>query len=66
MFFGSLLRVFGVRVSVTFHLTCVLYYFNSVSVLEWPPFGEKLLIRLTICYLCILTICNLSYYPFRF
>ena len=31
---------FGVRVSVTFHLTCVHIIFSSVSVAEWPPFGK--------------------------
>ena len=29
-------------------------------------FGKELLTRLTICALCILTICNLSYFPFWF
>ena len=32
--------VFGVRVSVTFHLMCVHFIFSSVSVAEWPPFWE--------------------------
>ena len=32
--------VFGVRVSVTFHLMCVHIIFSSVSVAEWPPFGK--------------------------
>ena len=49
----SLLPGFGVRVSVTFHLTCVHIIFSSVWVAEWPPFGKKLLTRLTICSLCI-------------
>ena len=34
---------FGVRVSVTFHLTpyvCVHIIFSSVSVTKWPPFGK--------------------------
>ena len=31
---------FGVRLSVTFHLTCVHIIFSSVSVAEWPPFGK--------------------------
>ena len=31
---------FGVRVSMTFHLTCVHIIFRSVSVAEWPPFGK--------------------------
>ena len=49
-----------------FQLTCVHIIFGSVSVAEWPPFGKKLLTRLTICSLCILTICNISYFPFWF
>ena len=32
--------------------------FSSVWVDEWPPFGKELLTWLTICSLCILTICN--------
>ena len=36
----DLLPVFGVRVSVTFHLPCVHIIFLSVSVAEWPPFGK--------------------------
>ena len=31
---------FGVRVSVTFHLTRVHIIFSSVSVAEWPPFWK--------------------------
>ena len=46
---GSLLPVFGVRVSVIFHLTCVNIIFSSVWVAEWPPFWKQLLTRLTIC-----------------
>ena len=57
---------FGVRISVTFHLMCVHIIFSSVSVAEWSPFGKQLLIRLTICSLCILTICYISYFPFWF
>ena len=37
---GSLLPVFGVRVSVPFHLICVHIIFSSVSVAEWRPFGK--------------------------
>ena len=37
---------------------CV-YYFSSVWVAEWPHFWRELLTRLTICSICILTICNL-------
>ena len=51
---------------MTFHLTCVHISFSSVLVAEWPPFGKKLLTLFPICYLCILTICNISYFPFWF
>ena len=47
-----MLPVFGVRVLVTFHLMCVNVIFSSVLVAEWPSFGNELLIRLTICFLC--------------
>ena len=40
---GSLLHVFAVRVSVTFHLMCVHNMLSSVRVAEWPPFGKELL-----------------------
>ena len=62
---GSLLPVFGVRVSMTFHLMCG-HIFSSVSVAGLPPFGNPLLTRLTICSLCILTICKFSYFPLWF
>ena len=42
------------------------YYLSSVLVAEWPYFGKELLPRLTICSLCILTLCNFSYFPFWF
>ena len=48
---------------MSFRLMCVHIIFSSVSVAEWPPFRKKLLTRLTICFLCILTICN---FPFWF
>ena len=38
--------------------------FSSVWVAKWPSFGKELLTRLTICSLCILTICNFSYFLF--
>ena len=56
--------VFGVRVSVTFHLMCVHFIFSAEWVAEWPSFGKELLTRFTMCSLCILTICNLIYFPF--
>ena len=39
------------------------YYFSSVSVAEWPPFGKYLLSWLTTS---LLIICNISYFPFGF
>ena len=51
---------------MTLHLMCVHIIFSSVSVAEWPPSGKKLLARLIICSLCILTICNIIYLPFWF
>ena len=63
---GSLLHVFGVRVSVAFHLMCVHIIFGSVLVAEWTSFGKKLLKWLTIFSLCILTNGNFNYFPFWF
>ena len=51
---------------MTFHLMCVHIISSSVSVAEWPLFGKELITQLTICSLCILTICNISYFPFWF
>ena len=34
---------------------CAFSNFSSVRVTEWPPIGEKLRTRLTICFLCIST-----------
>ena len=51
---------------MTFRLMCVLIIFSSVWFAEWPPFGKEFLTRLTICSLCIVTICNFSYFPFCF
>ena len=42
------------------------YYLNSVLVAEWPYFGKELFPLLTICSLCILTLCNFNYFPFWF
>ena len=42
---------------------CVHVIFSSVWFAEWPPFGKELLTRLTICSLCIWTICNFSLFP---
>ena len=61
-----MLPVFGVGVSVTFHLIYVHSIFSSVKVAELPPFGKELLTRLTTCSLCIPTICGFSYLLFWF
>ena len=58
--------LYRLRISVTFHVMCVNITFSSVCVAMWPPFGKELLIRLTICYFCILTICSVCYFPFWF
>ena len=60
--------LFGVRVSVTFHLTSIFVhiFFSSAKVAESPPFGKELLTRLTICSLCILNICNFCISCFGF
>ena len=47
---------------MTFDLMCVHVIFSSVGVAEWPSFGKELLTRSTIYSLCILTICNFSYF----
>ena len=63
---GSLLPVLVLRVLVTVHVMCDHIIFSSVLVAEWPPFGKKLLTWLTICSLCILTICDISFFWFWF
>ena len=49
-----------------FHLMCVHIIFSSFWVAERLSFGKELHTRLTMCSLCILTICNFSYFPFWF
>ena len=61
-----MIRCFLFLVPLTFHLMCVHIIFSSVLVAEWQYFGKELLPRLTISSLCILTICNFSYFPFWF
>ena len=48
---------------MTCHLMSVHIIFSSVWVAEWLSFGKELLTRLIICSLCILTICNFSFFP---
>ena len=57
---------FCVRVSVTFHLTCVYIIFSSVSVAEWPPFGKYLQTRLTICSFLYFDYLSYLLFPFWF
>ena len=47
---------FDVVLCCMFFVSEFSYYFSSVSVAEWPPFGKQLFNRLTICSLCILTV----------
>ena len=54
---------FGVSVPVMFHFMFVHYYFSSVLVAEWPPFGKKLPARLAICSHCIMSFCNIYLFP---
>ena len=42
--------VFGVIVSVTFHIMFVHIIFSPVWVAEWPPFGRELLTWLTLYF----------------
>ena len=51
---------------MTFRLTCVCVVYGSVLVAGWPPFGKCLIDRLTVCSLCVLTICNVGYFSFWF
>ena len=58
---------FGVTVSVTFHLYIFVHTISSlVWVAVWSPFGNELPTRLTKCSRRVLTICNFSYFSFRF
>ena len=60
---STLLTVFGVRVSVMFHLMCFHIISVRFEILSGNLFGKELLTRLTICSLCILTICYFSHFP---
>ena len=48
---------------MTFHLMFDNIDFSLVWVSEWPSFGKKLLNRLTICSLSILTLLVFSLFP---
>ena len=43
-----------------------IFFLILFRVLSGHLLGKKLLIRLTICSFCILTICNFSYFPLGF
>ena len=60
------LRVNAHAQSTCHFVGCVHIIFSFVRVAEWPPFGKELLTQFTLCSLCILTICDLSYFPFWF
>ena len=57
---------FGVRASMMFYLMFVYYTFSSVWVAEWSPFGKELPAWLAIRSHCLLSICNIIYFPFWF
>ena len=40
------------------------HVFSLVRVIEWPPIGEYLLTRLTICFLGINTYMSFCFFPF--
>ena len=52
----------------TVYLMYVQIILSSIKVLEWPPFGKKLLPWLTVhvCSLYIMSICCFSCFPFLF
>ena len=53
--------------SATFHHMFVHYTFSLVWVVEWPPFGKELPIRLHVAVCSyILSACYFSYFPFGF
>ena len=55
---------FGVRVSVTFHLTCVHIILVRFRLLSGHLLGNSC--SLVGQYVYIFTICNISYFPFWF
>ena len=58
-----MLPVYGVSFGDVLSFVYTDYFQFSLGA-EWPPFGKELLTRLTICSVCILTICNFNYIPF--
>ena len=49
---------------MTFHLTCVRIIFSSVFGCLVATIWEIAAHSLNICCLCVLTSCNISYFPF--
>ena len=45
---------------------CVHINLSSVWFAGWPTLGKSCSLGLTICSLCVLPICNVSYFPFWF
>ena len=67
MSMASLLHVFGVRVSVTFHLTCVHIILVRFGLLSGHHLGNDAhSVDHNLCSFCTLTVCNFSYFPFWF
>ena len=60
---GSLLLVFDICFVSPYECTDC---FSSVLVAVLSPFGKELTSRLTLCSLCLRSICNLSYFLFWF
>ena len=59
-----MLPVFGVRVSVTFHLTCVHIILVRFRLLSGHLLGNSFSLGRAYALFRILTICNISYFPF--
>ena len=60
---GSLLPVFGVRVSGTFHLMCVHIILVRFGLLGGHILGKSCLLGWPYVLFVFFTICNFSYFP---
>ena len=56
--------VFGVRCSVTFHLTCVHIILVRFRLMSGHLLGNSCSFGKPYAFSCILTICIFSYFPF--
>ena len=63
---GFMFFVFGVRVLMTFHLTCVHIILVWFWLLSGHLLGNRCSLGWPYVLFCILTICNISYFPFLF